>query len=186
MKNIILFASGGGSNARRIMEYFAGRQGYRVRALLTNNPNAGAIAIADSHNVPSVIFNRDELNDGTVLSEVKKYSPDIIVLAGFLWKFPTDIIKEYPHKVINIHPALLPNYGGKGMYGMNVHRAVHENRDKESGITVHYVNEHYDEGNVIFQKAIAIEECLSPEDVALKVLSLEHKHFPVVIEQLLK
>lgn len=185
MKNIILFASGGGSNAKRIMEYFAQRQGYSVKALFTNNPNAGAIAIADSYNVPSVIFTREELDNGKVLQEVRKNDPDIIVLAGFLWRFPTSIIKEYAGKVINIHPALLPNYGGKGMYGMNVHRAVHENKDKESGITIHYVNDNYDEGNIIFQQAIAIEECLSPEEVALKVLSLEHEHFPVVIEQLL-
>ena len=185
MKNIILFASGGGSNAQRIMEYFGQKDGYSVKALFTNNPNAGAIAIADRHKVPSIIFTREELNDGTVLQKVRDYNPGIIVLAGFLWKFPADIIKEYSHKVINIHPALLPNYGGKGMYGMNVHRAVHENKDKESGITIHYVNEHYDEGNIIFQKAIAIEECLSPEEVALKVLSLEHEHFPEVIEQLL-
>lgn len=186
MKNIILFASGGGSNAQRIMEYFGQREGYSVKALFTNNPAAGAIAIAERHDVPAIVFTREELNSGTVLDKVRKYLPDIIVLAGFLWKFPADIINEYPHKVINIHPALLPNYGGKGMYGMNVHRAVHENRDKESGITIHYVNEHYDEGNVIFQKAIAIEECLSPEEVALKVLSLEHEHLPKIIEELLK
>ncbi len=186
MKNIILFASGGGSNAKRIMEYFGQKQGYTVKALFTNNPSAGAIAIADTHNIPSVIFTREELNNGSVLNELKKQAPDIIVLAGFLWKFPADIIAAYPHKVINIHPALLPNYGGKGMYGMNVHRAVHENKDPESGITIHYVNDNYDEGNVIFQKAIAIEECLSPEDVALKVLTLEHEHFPKVIEELLE
>lgn len=185
MKNIILFASGSGSNAQRIMEYFGQKRGYNVQALFTNNPNASAIAIADSHNVPSVIFTREELNNGDVLKEVEACSPDIIVLAGFLWKFPADIIKKFPHKVINIHPALLPNYGGKGMYGLNVHRAVHENKDKESGITIHYVDENYDEGNIIFQKAIAIEECLSPEEVALKVLTLEHEHFPVVIEKLL-
>ncbi len=185
MKNIILFASGSGSNAQRIMEYFGQRQGYSVVGLFTNNPNAGAIAIADRYNVPSVIFTREELDNGAVLEEVKRLRPNIIVLAGFLWKFPAGIIKEYPHKVINIHPALLPNYGGKGMYGMNVHRAVHENKDRESGITIHYVNDNYDEGNVIFQKAIAIEECLSPEEVALKVLTLEHEHFPKVIEEIL-
>ncbi|MEL1245201.1 phosphoribosylglycinamide formyltransferase [Flavobacterium sp. DGU11] len=186
MKNIILFASGGGSNAQRIMDYFGQRQGYQVSALFTNNPNAGAIAIAGKHNVPSIIFTKEELTNGSVLAKVKSYSPDIIVLAGFLWKFPADIIREYPQKVINIHPALLPAYGGKGMYGLNVHRAVHENQEKESGITIHYVDDNYDEGNVIFQKAIAIEECLSPEEVALKVLTLEHEHFPKVIEELLK
>ena len=107
------------------------------------------------------------------------------MLAGFLWKFPAGIIAAYPHKVINIHPALLPKYGGKGMYGINVHRVVLENKEKESGITIHYVDENYDEGNIIFQKAILVEECVSPEEVALKVLSLEHEHFPKVIEEIL-
>lgn len=187
MKNIVLFASGAGSNADKIMQYFAGRQDIAVKALFTNNPDAGVIARADSYNVPSYIFTREELNDGAVLKKVNEIRPSLIVLAGFLWKFPADIIATYPHKVINIHPALLPNYGGKGMYGINVHRAVHKNRDKdkESGITIHYVDENYDEGNIIFQKAVAIEECLSPEDVALKVLALEHEHFPKVIEELL-
>lgn len=185
MKNIVLFASGGGSNAAAIMKYFGPRDGFAVQALFTNNPDAGVLQKAAEHNVPSFVFNRDELEDGTVLRRVKAYSPDIIVLAGFLWKFPANIIAEFPGRVINIHPALLPKYGGKGMYGLHVHRAVLENKDKESGITIHYVNDNYDEGNIIFQKAIAIEECLSPEEVALKVLALEHEHFPKVIDKIL-
>jgi len=185
MKNIVLFASGGGSNAQRIMEHFLQKENMAVAAVFTNNPNAGVIAVADTYNIPSVIFTREELNNGTVLLGVKKFDPALIVLAGFLWKFPADIIAEYPHKVINIHPALLPNYGGKGMYGIHVHRAVHQNKDPESGITIHYVDDNYDEGNIIFQKAIAIEECLSPEEVALKVLTLEHEHFALIIEKLL-
>lgn len=185
MKNIVLFASGGGSNAEQIMLYFAQREGFAVTALLTNNPNAGVIEKAEKHNVPVVVFSRETLNNGQVLHEVSRFKPDIIVLAGFLWKFPADIIAAYPNKVINIHPALLPKYGGKGMYGMNVHRAVLENKDKESGITIHYVNDNYDEGNIIFQKAVVLEQCTTAEDVAAKVLTLEHEHFPRVIEELL-
>lgn len=185
MKKIILFASGGGSNAEQIMQYFDGKQQYAVQSVFTNNPNAGVIERAKTYNIPTHIFTREELNEGKVLQIVNQIKPDLIVLAGFLLKFPSDIIAEYPHKVINIHPALLPKYGGKGMYGIHVHRAVLENKDKESGITIHYVNDNYDEGNVIYQHAIAVEECLSAEDVALKVLSLEHEHFPRIIEQLL-
>ena len=157
-----------------------------MAALFTNNPNAGVLEKAAHFNVPSHVFTRDELDGQNVLEKVQNYHPALIVLAGFLWKFPTHIIKEYPGRVINIHPALLPKYGGKGMYGIHVHRAVLENKDKESGITIHYVNDNYDEGNIIFQKAVAVEECMSAEEVALKVLALEHEHFPGVIEKLLE
>ncbi|QEE48919.1 phosphoribosylglycinamide formyltransferase [Flavobacterium alkalisoli] len=185
MKNIVLFASGGGSNAEKIMEYFAKKDNFDVVGLFTNNPNAGAIDRAKNYNVPVFVFNREELNSDIVLKKVQALNPDIIVLAGFLWKFPSNIIAQYPNKVVNIHPALLPKYGGKGMYGINVHRAVLENKEKETGITIHYVDDNYDEGNIIFQQAIAVEECLTPEDVALKVLTLEHEHFPRIIEELL-
>lgn len=185
MKNIVLFASGGGSNAGAIIQY-AAKGGYKVAAVFTNNAAAGVIEKAESSGVPVVIFTRRELESGTVLQKVRAFNPSLIVLAGFLWKFPNDIIEAYPHKVINIHPALLPKYGGKGMYGIHVHRAVYENKEPESGITIHYVNNNYDEGAVIFQKAVAIEECLSAEDVALKVLALEHAHLPEVIEGLLR
>lgn len=185
MKNIILFASGGGSNAEQIIQYFAQKEQYTIAALFTNNPNAGVIQRAKNHGVPVVIFSKEELNEGKVLHEVRAYSPSLIVLAGFLWKFPSDIIKEYPGKVINIHPALLPKYGGKGMYGIHVHRAVLENKDAESGITIHYVNDNYDEGNIIYQHTVAVSDCLTPEEVAQKVLALEHEHFPRVIEEIL-
>ncbi|PZR24072.1 MAG: phosphoribosylglycinamide formyltransferase [Flavobacterium psychrophilum] len=185
MKKIILFASGGGSNAEQIMQYFDGKERFEVSAVLTNNQNAGVIEKAKNYNVPAHVFTREELNEGKVLQIVNEIQPDLIVLAGFLLKFPSDIIAQYPHKVINIHPALLPKYGGKGMYGIHVHRAVLENKDKESGITIHYVNDNYDEGNIIYQHAIAVEECISAEEVALKVLSLEHEHFPRIIETLL-
>jgi phosphoribosylglycinamide formyltransferase 1 len=186
MKNIVLFASGGGSNAEQIMSYFSQNKTAKVVLVLTNNANAGVLVKAESHNVPTLVFTKEELNSGFVLRHLQAFNPHLIVLAGFLLKFPADIIEAYPHKVINIHPALLPKYGGKGMYGLHVHRAVLENKEKESGITIHYVDNNYDEGNIIFQQAVAIEECLSPEEVALKVLALEHEHFPKVIEQLIQ
>lgn len=185
MKNIVLFASGSGSNAQEIISYFLHSEKHKVVLVLTNNPNAGVLDKAAHFGVPSLVFTKEELNNGFVLRHLQAFNPALIVLAGFLLKFPADIIAAYPGMVINIHPALLPNYGGKGMYGMHVHRAVLENKDPQSGITIHYVNDNYDEGNTIFQQTVAIEECLTPEEVALKVLALEHEHFPRVIEQLL-
>ena len=184
MKKIILFASGSGSNAEKIMQYAEQENSYIVTAVVTNNPNAGVLEKAKKHNIPSIVFTREELNNGSVLQKIDEIKPDLIVLAGFLWKFPSDIIASYPQKVINIHPALLPNYGGKGMYGIHVHRAVFENKEVASGITIHYVNDNYDEGNIILQKTIDIQNCTTPEDVAGKVLSLEHEYLPKVIAQL--
>ena len=185
MKNIVLFASGGGSNAEKIMEYFGKKDEFNVVGLFTNNPNAGAISRAKSYNVPVFVFNREELNGDVVLKNVQNLSPDVIVLAGFLWKFPSNIIAQYPDKVVNIHPALLPKYGGKGMYGIHVHTAVLENKEEESGITIHYVNDNYDEGNIIFQATVKVSDCTTPQEVALRVLALEHEHFPRVIEEFL-
>lgn len=185
MKNIVIFASGGGSNAGQIMRYFAGSNAIKAAAVFTNNANAGVIEKAAQHNVPAIVFTREEINTGELAEKVDYYSPDLIVLAGFLWKFPTNIISKYPDKVINIHPALLPKYGGKGMFGMNVHRKVLEDKEMESGITIHYVNDNYDEGNIIFQGRVTLEGCTTAEDVAAKVLELEHRHFPEVIEKLL-
>ncbi len=185
MKNIVIFASGGGSNAARIMEYFSGHNAIAVNAVFTNNPGAGVIQKAIDYNVPAIIFTRDELNGGKVLEQLKEFNPSVIVLAGFLWKFPPDIIAAYTGKVVNIHPALLPKYGGKGMYGINVHRAVLENKEAESGITIHYVNENYDEGNIIFQERVAVDACATAEEIAAKVLELEHRHFPEIISGLL-
>lgn len=184
MKNIVLFASGGGSNAGQIMQYFTGNS-IKVVALFTNNPAAGAIEKALEYNVPAIVFTRGQLNDGTVLEQLKEFKADLIVLAGFLLKFPSDIIAAYPDKVINIHPALLPKYGGKGMYGINVHKAVLENQEKESGITIHYVNDNYDEGNIIFQQSVTLEGCTTPEEVSIRVLELEHRHFPEVIDKII-
>jgi phosphoribosylglycinamide formyltransferase-1 len=185
MKKIVIFASGSGSNAENIILHLNKENLANVFEIFTNNPNAKVLERAKNLNVPSQVFNKQELNDGTVLEKINQIQPDLIVLAGFLWKFPEHIIKEYPNKVINIHPALLPNYGGKGMYGMNVHQAVLENEEKETGITIHYVNEHYDEGEFIFQKSVNIEDCKCAEEIADKIHILEHQYFPEVIERLL-
>ena len=184
MKNIVLFASGNGSNAEEIIRYFKKNNQGTVVAIFSNKPDAKVLDRAKNHNIPSVVFNKAQLNEGFVLEKLHQFQPDLIVLAGFLLKFPESILKEYP-KVINIHPALLPKYGGKGMYGMNVHQAVLENKEKETGITIHYVNEHYDEGEFIFQKAVNIEDCKTAEEIAQKVHELEHQYFPEVIGKLI-
>ena len=185
IKNIVLFASGSGSNAEQIVSYFNQKNSARVVGIFSNNSNAKVLERAKRLNVPTEVFDRIELNEGNVLEKLKLYKPDLIVLAGFLWKFPEHIIKEYPNKIINIHPALLPNYGGKGMYGMHVHQAVLKNKDKETGITIHYVNENYDEGEFIFQKSVNIEDCKTAEEIAHKIHELEHQYFPEVIGKLI-
>ena len=185
MKKIVLFASGSGSNAEKIVAHFNTKELAKAVGIFTNNSNAKVLERAKNLNISTQIFNRQELNEGKVLDKLKEIQPDLIVLAGFLWKFPEQIIKEYPNKIINIHPALLPNYGGKGMYGMNVHQAVLNNKEKETGITIHYVNEHYDEGGIIFQKAVNIEDCQTAEAIADKIHVLEHEYFPLIIEQLI-
>lgn len=186
MKKIVIFASGSGSNAEKIILHFKNNSQGNVVGILTNNLHAKVLEKAKINNVPTVVFNKEELSNGTILEIVNKIQPDLIVLAGFLLKFPDDIIQQYPNKIINIHPALLPKYGGKGMYGMNVHRAILENKEKETGISIHYVNEHYDEGGIIFQQSVNIEDCTTPEEIAEKVHQLEHDHFSQVIENLLK
>ena len=186
MKKIVLFASGNGSNAENIMAHFEKSGQGTVVGVFTNNSHAKVIERAKKFHVPTYVFNKTELSDDTVLNNLQELQPDLIVLAGFLLKFPIHIINAFPNKVINIHPALLPNYGGKGMYGMNVHNAVLENKDKETGITVHYVNEHFDEGEFIFQTNVNIENCTSAEEIAQKIHELEMEHFPKVIVRLLE
>lgn len=185
MKKVVIFASGSGSNAEKIILHFKNNTFGNVVAVFTNNPHAKVIERAKKLEVAGFIFDKEALRDGEVLQIINSIQPDLIVLAGFLWKFPENIIREYPNKIINIHPALLPKYGGKGMYGKHVHQAVLENQEKETGITIHYVNEQYDEGAIIFQQAVNIEDCQTPEDVALKVQELEHEFFPKVIENLI-
>ena len=185
MKKILLFASGTGSNVENIIHHFKNHHDIIVVGIYTNNPNAKVLDKAKNHNIPTLIFDREQLTDGFVLDKIAELKPDLIVLSGFLWKMPEEIVFAYPNKIINIHPALLPKYGGKGMYGIKVHQTVLENKEKETGITIHYVNEHYDEGEFIFQQKVAIEDCKTPEDVANKIHELEHMHFPIIIEKLL-
>lgn len=185
MKKIVLFASGNGSNVENIIQYFKNNDTISVVGIFTNNPHAKVVERAKNHEIASFIFDKNQLNEGHVLEEINKLQPDLIVLAGFLLKFPEHIIAHYPNKIINIHPALLPNYGGKGMYGMNVHRSVLENKEKETGITIHYVNENYDEGEFISQHKINIENCTTAEEIADKIHTLEQRHFPIVISEIL-
>ena len=185
MKKVVIFASGSGSNAENIILYFKNIIHANVVAVFTNNLHAKVLEKAKHHQVPTEVFDKTELSDGTVLSKLNKTKPDLIVLAGFLLKFPESIIDAFPNKIINIHPALLPKYGGKGMYGMNVHKTVLENKEAETGITIHYVDKNYDEGEFIFQKNISIINCKTPEEVAQKIHELEMECFPKEIENLL-
>lgn len=185
MRKIVVFASGSGTNAENIIRYFESKPIATVVAVFTNNPNAKVIERATKFNIPTNIFSTEELKQGKVLQKLLDCAPDLIVLAGFLLKMPATIIESYPDKIINIHPALLPKYGGKGMYGMNVHKAVVENKERESGITIHYVNENYDEGNIIFQKKVTVLVSDTPEVVAEKIHELEQHYFPTVIDDLL-
>jgi phosphoribosylglycinamide formyltransferase 1 len=185
MKKIVIFASGSGTNAENIIKYFVSKNLGTVVAVFTNNPNAKVIERAKNHNIPTVIFSKEDLIERKVLQKINNLQPDLIVLAGFLLKFPQNIIDAYPNQIINIHPALLPKYGGKGMYGMHIHQAIIENKEPETGITVHYVNENYDEGAIIFQKSVSVTDCKTPEEVAQKIHELEMEYFPKIISQIL-
>ena len=186
MKNIIVFASGSGSNAENIVKFFTGSFVAKVTFILSNNPNAHVLNRAKDLNISTVTFNKTEFYDSDrVLNFLKKQQPDLIVLAGFLWLIPSKIVQTFPNKIINIHPALLPKYGGKGMFGQNVHKAVVNNQEKESGITIHYVNEKYDEGDIIFQAKCLLTPSDDPQEVANKIHKLEQEHFPKVIASLL-
>jgi phosphoribosylglycinamide formyltransferase-1 len=186
MCNIAIFASGSGSNAENIVRHFSGNKNADIRLILTNNPDAFVIERAKNLNINCLIFNREDLyvND-KIFNLLISNKIDFIVLAGFLWLVPDNIIKAYERKIVNIHPALLPAYGGKGMYGDRVHKAVIDNHEKESGITIHYVNQQYDEGDIIFQARCVVEQGDSPESLAKKVHALEYEHFPTVIEKIL-
>jgi len=186
MNNIVLFASGSGSNVENIVNFFKNDPNINVSMILTNNPKAYVIQRAEKLGIPVRIFNRDDFyKNSAILDLLKEINPDLVVLAGFLWLIPAGLISAFPDRIINIHPALLPKYGGKGMYGSKVHEAVVENGEKESGITIHYVNEKYDEGNIIFQAKCNVLPSDSPDDVAEKVHQLEYEHFPKVIASLL-
>ncbi len=186
MKRIVIFASGNGTNAENLIRFFHNRENASVIQVLTNNPYAKVLERCKKLNISALSFNKitfTQTND--VLNLLKATKPDLIVLAGFLWKFPENILKEFQNKVINIHPALLPKYGGKGMYGMHVHKAVVNNNESETGITIHYVNEHYDGGAIIFQAKCDVNASDTTEDVANKIHELEMEHFPEVVEKLL-
>lgn len=185
MKKIALFASGSGTNVENIINYFENNSIVNQYLVLVNNPHAKVIEKAEKRNVPVYIFDKNKLNNGELAEKLATFEPDLIVLAGFLWKFPEDLVKKYHNQVINIHPALLPKYGGKGMYGHFVHEAVLVNKEPETGITIHFVNENYDEGAIILQETTPVEAHYTAEDIAKAVQALEYKHFPIVIEQLL-
>ena len=185
-KRIAIFASGSGTNAQNIIQYFKSSPVGEVVLVLSNKRHAKVLERAENEDIKSLYFNKEDLySENGVLRILDKAGIDFIVLAGFLLKFPEIILNSYPNKVINIHPALLPAYGGKGMYGGHVHEAVIDNGEKQSGITIHYVNEAYDEGAIIFQATTDISEGDTSESLAKKIHALEYLHFPKVIEQLL-
>lgn len=186
-KRIVIFASGTGTNAENIIRYFKKTSNTRVVAVFSNRRSAPVLRKAHNLKVKALHFDRDALyNSNEVLHVLEDLDPDLIVLAGFLWIFPSNILKAFPDKVINIHPALLPNYGGKGMYGNKVHEAVITNKDEESGISIHHVNDIYDEGEIIFQAKTPVSSDETPESLAEKIHKLEYEHFPKIIEQLLQ
>lgn len=186
-KKLVIFASGSGTNAENIIKYFQNSGKTEVVAVFSNIKHAGALRRAHNLGVKALHFDREALYEtNEVLNVLKDLEPDLIVLAGFLWLFPTKILRAFPNKVINIHPALLPKYGGKGMFGDAVHKAVIEKKEKETGITIHYVNAKYDEGKIIFQSTIAVEENMTPLALAEKIHEQEYLHFPRVIEETLE
>jgi phosphoribosylglycinamide formyltransferase 1 len=187
LKHLVIFASGAGSNAQQIINYFNDSKVGKIVLIVCNKPGAGVISIAVKENIPVLQIEKERFLKGDgYSSELKKINTDLIVLAGFLWKIPQTLINAYPRRIINIHPALLPKYGGKGMYGQYVHEAIINAGEVESGITIHYVDEHYDNGDIIFQTACPILERDTPETLAQRIHKLEHLHYPLVIAELLK
>jgi len=183
---IAVFASGNGSNAQRLADYFSGTGILEIAVIYCNNPDAYVLKRAEILGIPTVEFNRSTFyNTTAILDDMKNRGIDWIILAGFLWLIPDYIIHEYPGRIVNIHPALLPLYGGKGMYGMRVHQAVVAAADPESGISIHYVNEHYDEGDIIFQARCKVNSSDTAETLAAKIHELEYEHFPRVLRNLI-
>ena len=184
--HIAIFASGAGSNAQKIIDHFRNHSFIKVSLIVCNKPGAGVLAIAGKENIPSILIDKEKFFRGDAyVPELRERDISFIVLAGFLWKIPSALTKAFPGKIINIHPALLPKYGGKGMYGRFVHEAVIAAGDKESGITIHYVDEIYDHGKIIFQDKCIVLPTDTPDTLAQKIHELEHKNFPAVIEKLL-
>lgn len=186
-QNIAIFASGEGTNALNIIHHFKRSDGVKVALLISNKRNAPVLLKVQAEGVSLMILDRKEYFSVPEFARfLKKEKIDLIVLAGFLWLIPVNLIHAFPDKIVNLHPAILPKYGGKGMYGMNVHKAILENKETESGISIHYVNENFDEGKIIFQAKCKISTGETPESLAKKIHALEHKHFPKVIEDLLR
>lgn len=185
MKRIVVFASGAGSNAENCIHYFNTTSVARVTHVVCNRKNAAVFERCKKLDIPCLYFNKDAFFEEDTLLAFLKKEADFIVLAGFLLKVPEKIIAAFPQKIINIHPALLPKYGGKGMYGIHIHKAVKANEEPETGITIHYVDEQYDEGTIIFQASIKLSKEDTPDRIAEKVHALEYRHFPKVIEQVI-
>ena len=186
MNKIAIFASGNGTNAENIIKYFENHENIRVSLVLSNNSDAFVLKRASTLKVSVKVFNRHELYESAKVDKLlEEEQIDFIVLAGFLWLIPERLLIRYKGRVVNIHPALLPKYGGKGMYGMKVHESVAANKDEESGISIHYVDPVYDNGQIIFQKSFKIEKDESAEEIAMKVHKLEYEFYPAVIEKLI-
>lgn len=184
MKKIAIFASGSGSNAENIIQYFAQKPQFCVKSVFCNVPDAYVLERAKKYRIPTFVFNREEFrNPDKVFRQLQEQEIDFIVLAGFLWLMPSFITAAWPNKIVNIHPALLPAYGGKGMYGHHVHEAVIAAGEKESGITIHYVNDHYDQGAIIFQAKCPVLPTDTPDDLAARVNELEYRYFPQIIAE---
>ncbi len=185
MHSIIIFASGRGSNAAAIIDYFKTNGKAKVALIITNKADAGVVAIAEREHIPFVIVNRNTISEVLLVEQIREYKPSLLVLAGFLWKIPGSLLQAFPGQIINIHPALLPLYGGKGMYGHNVHNAVLQAKDAESGITIHYVNEVYDSGNIILQARCPVHQGDTADTLAARIHKLEHYYYPRAIKFLL-
>ena len=185
MKHICIFASGNGTNAQNIIRYFKNAKNIEISLVLSNKKEAYVLQRAKLLDVPTRFFTREDFHNYSVLILLEEYKIDFIVLAGFLWLIPKEFLRAYQNRIVNIHPALLPKFGGKGMYGTRVHETVLENKEKESGISIHYVNEEYDKGDIIFQARCKIEQGETADSLAKKVHKLEYEHYPPVIEKLM-
>ena len=185
MHSLIIFASGAGTNAAAIIAYFKQNGKAKVSLIVSNKADAGVLQIAEKEEIPFLIINKQTLHETMLIEQLSDVKPSLIVLAGFMWKVPATLVHAFPDKIINIHPALLPGYGGKGMYGHHVHNAVVSAKEKESGITIHYVNEVYDDGNIILQARCPVHENENADDLATRIHKLEHFYYPRAIEFLL-
>lgn len=184
---LAIFASGGGSNAKKIIEYFEHHALVEISLVISNKADSGVFKIANEHNIETFILNKSTFYETSLVTDfLKEAKIDYIILAGFLWLVPKGVVEAFPNKILNIHPSLLPKYGGKGMYGHHVHEAVKNNCELESGMTIHVVNEKFDDGNIIFQKKCLINDQMDASEIAAEVLKLEHSYYPQVIEEFIK